>query len=265
MDSRGTHATARSEITSAVLDNKIYVVGGFENGRSPTSEVEVYNPVTNNWSTVAPLPQPLDHTAAASHNGKLYVVGGGYLDRNALSNKLFIYDPNANQWTQGANLPTARGALTANFISGILYVVGGVDSEKTLTSTLAYDPAANKWTEKAPMPTTAREHLASAVVDGKLYAIGERSSGMSYNADANEAYDPATDKWTILEPMPSKRGGLASAAVNGSIYVFGGSNQWEHSATTKNAIQQTANGPLKPPCLQQGMDWRLLPLVITYM
>ena len=117
-------------------------------------EVEFYNPIANNWTVVAPLPQPLDHTAAASYNGKLYVVGGGYLDRNTLSNKLFVYDPNANQWTQGANLPAARGALTANFINGTLYVVGGVDPEKTLASTLAYDPDTDKWTEKAPMPTT---------------------------------------------------------------------------------------------------------------
>ena len=71
------------------------------------------------------------------------------------------------------------------------------------------------------MPT-AREHLTSAVVNGKYYVFGGRSNGMSYNVDANEAYDPATDKWTTLKPMPSKRGGLASAAVNGSIYVFGG-------------------------------------------
>ncbi len=33
--------TARSEVTSAVLNNKIYVIGGFENGRSPTFAVEV--------------------------------------------------------------------------------------------------------------------------------------------------------------------------------------------------------------------------------
>ena len=77
-------------------------------------------------------------------------------------------------------------------------MVGGVDSEKTLASTLAYDPGTDKWTEKAPMPTTAREHLTSAVVDGKLYVIGGRSNGMSYNVDANEVYDPKTDKWTIL-------------------------------------------------------------------
>jgi len=33
------------------------------------------------------------------------------------------------------------------------------------------------------MPT-AREHLTSAVVNGKLYLIGERSNGMSFNVDA---------------------------------------------------------------------------------
>ena len=106
---------SRSEITSAVLNDKIYVIGGFENGRSPTPEVEVYDPITNNWTIVAPLPQPLDHTAAASYNGKLYVVGGGYLDRNTLSNKLFVYDPNANQWTQGANLPDCPWGVDCQF------------------------------------------------------------------------------------------------------------------------------------------------------
>jgi N-acetylneuraminic acid mutarotase len=214
--------TARSEVTSAVLDGKIYVVGGFENGHSTTSVVEVYDPVANEWTTVAPLPQPLDHTAAAAFDGKLYVVGGGYLDRDSLSDRLFIYNPTSDNWTEGANLPNARGAMTANFINGVLYVVGGVDSQKTLSSILAHNISSNTWSEKAPMPTTEREHLTSAVVDGKLYVMGGRTNGMSANVDTNEVYDPKTDRWTVLEPMPSKRGGLASAFVNGSIYVFGG-------------------------------------------
>jgi hypothetical protein len=46
---------------------------------------------------------------------------------------------------------------------------------------------------------------------------------ISCNVDANEAYDPTTDKWTVLEHMDSKKGYLASAAVNGSIIrLFGG-------------------------------------------
>jgi N-acetylneuraminic acid mutarotase len=71
------------------------------------------------------------------------------------------------------------------------------------------------------MPT-AREHLTSAVVNGKLYVIGGRTAGMVANVDANEVYDPVVDKWNILESMPSKRGGLTSAAANETIYVFGG-------------------------------------------
>jgi N-acetylneuraminic acid mutarotase len=75
---------------------------------------------------------------------------------------------------------------------------------------------------KPPMPA-AREHLASAVVDGMLYVIGGRVGGWQHNLDANEVYDPITDSWTTLQAMPSKRGGLAAtSSANGSIYVFGG-------------------------------------------
>ena len=58
--------TARSEIAGAILDGKIYIIGGFDgSGRSITT-TEVYDPMANEWTTAAPLPQPLDHTAAAS-------------------------------------------------------------------------------------------------------------------------------------------------------------------------------------------------------
>ena len=99
------------------------------------------------------------------------------------------------------------------------------------------------------MPT-AREHLTSAVVDGKLYVIGGRTNGVAFNVDANEVYDPVADKWTILEPMPSKRGGLSSAAVvNGSIYVIGGEqptgtfNNNERFDTVSNTWTPEGNMP----------------------
>ncbi|HYX55960.1 MAG TPA: kelch repeat-containing protein [Nitrososphaeraceae archaeon] len=179
--------TARSEIVGALLDDKIYIIGGFgESGRS-TSTVEIYDPMTNEWSTAPPLPQPLDHTAAASFDGRLYVVGGGYLNRDQLSNKLFIYDLNTNKWTEGANLPSPRGASSANFINGTLYVVGGVDILQTLTSNIAYDPKSNTWTEKEPMKT-AREHLTSAVIKGKLYVIGGGRQPGGSGSNLNEIF-----------------------------------------------------------------------------
>jgi N-acetylneuraminic acid mutarotase len=44
------------------------------------------------------------------------------------------------------------------------------------------------------------------------------------NTTALEAYTPATDSWETLPAMPTARGGLAAAAMNGKLYVFGGEN-----------------------------------------
>jgi N-acetylneuraminic acid mutarotase len=220
--------TPRTDFTGAVLNGKVYIIGGFNNEGKTTDIVEFYDPETDSWGTVHPLPERLNHAAAASYNDKLYVVGGyrDEYDPRSLSKELFVYDPLTDKWQKGAPMPTAKGALTANFINGTLYAVGGVDQSGVLDSNLAYDPNVNAWTEKKPMPT-AREHLASAVVDGKLYVVGGRAGGLENpmpNLDVNEAYDPIKNSWTVLEPMPSKRGGLAAAASspNGSIFVYGG-------------------------------------------
>jgi N-acetylneuraminic acid mutarotase len=247
--------TPRTEVTAAVLEDDIYVIGGFDEFGQVTDIVEVYNIANNTWSkAAAPLPEPLHHTAAASYNGKIYVVGG-YTAPWSPSNKLFIYDPVQNSWQEGKSMPTARGALNVNFVNGILYAIGG-SSDIPLGSNEAYDPSSDNWTSKALMPT-ARHHAGSAVVDGKIFVIGGRISGSLENISVNEAYDPEQDIWiTNLEAMPSKRSGIAAAAappaggaaatadnassINASnIYVFGGeeplrtfNNNEKYDATT---------------------------------
>jgi N-acetylneuraminic acid mutarotase len=100
------------------------------------------------------------------------------------------------------------------------------------------------------MPT-ARQHMASSVVDEKLYVIGGRPTGKSSNLNVNEVFDPKSNSWTTLAPMPTERGGIAAAAVNGEIYVFGG----ESPDTTFNAVEKyspqknvwTADVPMPTP------------------
>ena len=230
-------STARNELTAVVLNGKIYAMGGEDiaAGGGQKDSVEVYDIVKDRWinGIVAHMPLPLDHTASAVYDGKIYVVGG-YLEHKVPTDKLLIYDPQKNQWQEVKSLPSPiGGALNAEFINGILYVVGGLNSSDIPVNTnYAFNPKTNSWAIKAPMPT-ARHHLQTAVVGGKLFALGGRilgdgipSEDMDYtltNFNRNEMYDPQTDSWTVRQPMLTKRSGFAAAVPSdGNIYVFGG-------------------------------------------
>ncbi|MEK0317207.1 Kelch repeat-containing protein [Cohnella sp. 56] len=80
--------------------------------------------------------------------------------------------------------------------------------------------AAPSWSNKANM-SIAHSYGASAVVNGKLYAI----SGEVYQNYTNvvEMFDPTTNTWTTKANYPILVGGHTAAALNGKIYVFGGS------------------------------------------
>lgn len=85
------------------------------------------------------------------------------------------------------------------FLPLILYFISPLESQAISNLTLT-------WAEKASMPTS-RFELATAVVNGRIYAFGGRS-------EANvEDYNPLTDSWTIHNNMPS------SGIVNGAVTI----------------------------------------------
>ena len=68
--------TPRSAMAAALLDDKIYVVGGQGSKVKKDKIVEVYDIKSDKWTPGPSLPEPLDHLGMASYDGKLYVVGG---------------------------------------------------------------------------------------------------------------------------------------------------------------------------------------------
>jgi N-acetylneuraminic acid mutarotase len=229
--------TARTEVAGAVLDEKIYIVGGYDESGKTTNIVEVYDPRSDKWDRVSSLPEPVDHAAAASYGGKLFVVGGYTIveGERIPTNKLFIYDPLTDGWKEMQPMSTSRGGIIANIINGILYVIGGQDSSrKTVNINEAYDPKTDSWKERQAMPTS-RHHIASSVVDGKVYVFGGRQTDKSpdINIDTNEAYDPQLDKWTSLKSMPTKRSGLSATSIGNEIYVFGGEHPFKNDEPLK--------------------------------
>ncbi|MDR0461302.1 MAG: hypothetical protein LBH62_07770 [Nitrososphaerota archaeon] len=84
----------------------------------------------------------------------------------------------------------------------------------------AVDEEVIMWTNLSNMPTS-RGGLCSAVVSGKIYAIG--GSNSSNVLDVNEMYDTTTGRWSTRASMPTARTGFATAVYENKIYAIGGS------------------------------------------
>ena len=216
-----SHATLpepRTEVAAAVAAREIVTVGGLVESGGNTARADAYSIATDRWRRLPDLPVAVDHAAAASANGRVYVAGGYGGDRSPLKT-VFVLERGA--WRALAELPDARGAAAAAVAGGKLYVVGGIDGRGGLARVaFALDLRSGRWS-RIPGPSP-REHLAATASGTRVYALGGRSAGIDTNTTRFEAYNPVTRRWTRLAPIPQARGGTGAALVNGNVVSVGG-------------------------------------------
>jgi N-acetylneuraminic acid mutarotase len=215
---------------TVTYNGKIYVVGGFSDGKTPTDKLFIYDPIKDEWKEGKPLPSPRGALTAEFINGTLYAIGG--LNSSQIPvNTNEAYDPETNTWTTKASMPTARHHLESAVIDGKLYAIGGrilgdgvpsEDMHESLTNfnrNEMYDPKTDTWVVKQPMQDK-RSGFAATTADGSVYVFG--GEGVKKSLDSVEKYVPATNKWTYERSMPSKRMGLEAVTVDNKIYIIGG-------------------------------------------
>ncbi len=214
----------RHHAGAAALGNRLYVLGGFTKSFlsiwSPVATAYRYDPASDVWTEVAPLPTARGALAVAVLSGKLYAVGGYAEGGN--TGALEVYDPATNSWNSKAPLPTPRDHLAVAAVGGRLYAIGGrLDRNygRNLAVVEAYDPTTDRWTSVAPLPTP-RSGIAAAVIADRIYVVGGEAPEGTFRT--NEAYSPASNRWETVAPMPTGRHGLGAATVNHHLYAIAG-------------------------------------------
>ena len=208
--------TARLMMAWAVLNDKIWIMGGLRNGVA-LQTVESYDPHTGAWETGPPLPIPLHHAAGATYRGEVVVLGGASDNIADGSNKVFAL--RGGNWVELPPLTHARAAPAAAVVGDKLVIVGGQNAKQLVPQTEVFD--GSSWNDAANMPTP-REHLA-AVSDGTyVYSIGGRFLSSDKNSAALERFDPASGTWTKLVGMPTPRGSYGATYIGGRIVAVGG-------------------------------------------
>ena len=128
--------TARNSAAAAVIDDRIYVVGGRQmlkqaDGRTRPVNVatlEVYDPATGRWETRAPMPLAQGGLAAAAYGGKLYAFGGEqFVPNTKVFPDAWVYDPRADRWSALPAMPTPRHGHGAAVVGNRIFLMGGGD------------------------------------------------------------------------------------------------------------------------------------------
>ena len=199
----------------SVLGTKIYAPGGYND--NALNVLEIYDTVTDSWTTGAAMPGARYGAAAVALGDKLYVIGGS--DGAQTVDTLWEYAPSTNTWKPRAPMSHARAFAAASAVGGKLYIIGGTDEvNEDVGYVEIYDQASDAWTSKSDLPLP-RMGAAAVGLEGYLYLVG--GGYRSFLADALR-YDPATDTWQSLPPLTHGRRTLGLAAACGALYAISG-------------------------------------------
>jgi len=198
-----------------------------------------YDPSTNSWDPIAPLPESAPARRAAfafslKVGGIEYgYVGCGYEGDNSRRNywkDLWRYDPVNNKWTQEGIIGSKRAGAVVFVINNRAYISTGENTNGTCVDFIMFDPnadEANKWTTLRTMFNANPDEDYDDDYGGLA-----RSFGVAYTALVRDEL----------------RGHIVGGQTNGSL-------NWEYDHVDDLWIQRTKfiNNSNRSGVARQGM------------
>ena len=234
------------------------VVGGFNSNKGPLDNVEVFNPVRNEWSCMASMNAKRKSLGVCVYNDILFVSGGldgnynaldtvEYYDRErkswsvfytmnhgryshgfvATKNSIFaiggwkeatVEEFTEGQWRMIPSLPVPRAGATCTVHKNKIYVIGGYSESHCVSSVEIYDIELGTWISGVPSQI-CRWRAGSALMNDKMYVLGGRNSSWQY-LDSVESYSFDDNRWQLEEPLPYKIMGLKCSVLTVPKSIF---------------------------------------------
>jgi len=220
---------------SATDGTYLYLFGGNQQGTASTfpdyhRQLRRYDPVSDAWATLEPMPVYSQYNAGAYCNGRLYSFGG--YNQNGILDTIQAYTIATNAWEAlDVTLSVPRYHLVAATIGNRIYVIGGYFMGASNVNE-DFNTLNNSVTFRANMPSWLYWQ-AIATLNGRVHVIG--GYGQGGPSAANYEYTPPDNSspqgsWAIRSPIENSLGqiqprmGAAAFVRNGLIHVTGGWN-----------------------------------------
>ncbi len=186
-----------------------------------TTEVERFDPASNQWEQLTPLPEPRSSFDAVVIGDKLYVIGGWALSGSEKTGtwceKNYVADLTKNPiaWEALPDAPFRHRAHAVASTGGKIFAIGGLDKEGDSTQAVyVFDTASNSWSKGPDFPGDERLKgfgVSAFGVGEKVWASGANGKLYSITAEAKQWDD---SQFTLSTPrffhrlLPSSKGTL---------------------------------------------------------
>ncbi|TGE14746.1 Kelch repeat-containing protein [Hymenobacter elongatus] len=198
----------------------MHIIGGTQSSNAGATAITshvAYNPTTNTWTTLAPLPVGVNQAGATlGADGNIYVVGGkdNYFNNNpTFFNTVYVYNPTANTWSTGTSLPILLSETKTVTLGTDLYTLAGANG---VQQTVAYrSPVVGNFTWTGNISTS--------------WTLGSNWSGGVVPTAADDVtittgltrYPVVTGTTPTARTITIKNGGQLTISNGGSLTVTG--------------------------------------------
>ena len=219
-------------IATLLASGKVLIAGG-DSASTPDegalSSTELYNPVTNSFTSTAPsMSTPRAFATATLLPNWLVLIAGG--DKSGGTgfyplSSTELYDPSNSSFTTliAPSMNSERFYATATLLPNGKVLIAGGFGEDFLSSTELYDYRTNSFAAATPSMNTGRGRATAILLpNGEVLIVG----GIGENGvlKSTELYDSVTNSFASSSPSmnTARYDATATSLPNGKVLITGG-------------------------------------------
>ncbi len=237
--------------TGTYLAGKVYCFGGLASGF--VSDVIIYDPSTDEWSTGPALPQTGAHMKSVAINERTILLVGN--DGPGME-RCYEYDIIDEEFRAVPDLPDGRAGGALVLMGTTVYYFGGWGAGSVMSDDIfSYDTVYKYWYQVGDLPSPRAGMAGVAGSDGLIYLLGgglEAHWDGVNTADAI-AWNPESRSFVDLPDLPKEvRYAAAFELSDGRIMYLGGNDPVEANLDVHSLQAWWAEVSLSSDTVGQG-------------
>ncbi len=218
-------------ISAAVLNGKIYVIGGLVGG---VTSSKVYGAeigeggVLGNWQPENSMAAVRQFLAVAASNKSIFAIGGnpsGSTTSRVVESVIVAANGTVSNWVNGTQLLAKRHDFASIVWNGRVYLLGGSNGSilnGVQSAAIISNGSIGGWRDE-PLMGMARKSLTAISWNSRIYAFGGFDGQYLNSTESAEILaNGSLGSWRNETLLPLSLAFASSVVWNGRVYLLGG-------------------------------------------